>query len=594
MLLTLLSEGLGIFSKIEPLTFSVAWLAVIILLVISIYAIRLKWNVTVDPFHCSIQHLSRWWFGITVVIAVLCMILLITGLIAPPNNTDSLRYHMPRILHWVQNKSLEHYPTACQPQLWNPIWSELSILNSRLFLGSDRLANSSQWIAMVLSLLGVTQIAKLFDANPKGQLVTAVFALSIPMGILQATSTQTDYVTALWLVVTGLLVVLSKHRELHAYEKLLLGVTLGLGGLTKAIFYPYVFPLMIWYMLPRFSKIHWTRLLLELAGLSSIVILLNLGYFGRNIKTFGHPLGGPEWIQTHAASLENPGSWLGNPVQHIALNFVTPSETINEQVDEILMRFRKLIGFTNGEFRRIWSWNHEDLAGNPFHFAIAAVQIALLLSVKKWRQNRLILQYLITVLGAFFVFGVMIKVYPYAVRHHLSFLILFSPLLGVGLSTLWKGRLALPLAIGLLVSAMPYVLLNRSRPLIGWKPRTMTSSIFLEESQVILFANWMGLRADYVEVAKAQLATSCYQVGLQIDSHDLEYLIWWLLQAPESGYRLEATSTLSRLDSYLDPSFEPCAVICTICDDMASIGDLLLVLSTENVSLYVDSTLDVP
>jgi hypothetical protein len=90
------------------------------------------------------------------------------------------------------------------------------------------------------------------------------------------------------------------------------------------------------------------------------------------------------------------------------------------------------------------------------------------------------------------------------------------------------------------------------------------------------------------------MATSCTQIGLQIDSHDLEYPIWWLLQAPDSDYHLEATRTLSRLDRYLDPSYEPCALICTTCNGKPEIGDFTLMLRTESDSLYMDSTLVAP
>ena len=38
-----------------------------------------------------------------------------------------------------------------------------------------------------------------------------------------------------------------------------------------------------------------------------------------------------------------------------------------------------------------------------------------------------------------------------------------------------------------------------------------------------------------------------------------------MLGAPENGMRLEILDPLSASSRYLDPNFDPCAVICTIC-----------------------------
>jgi hypothetical protein len=47
-------------------------------------------------------------------------ILCIQGIIYPPNNWDSLTYHMGRIPHWIVQKSLDTFPTHIYRQIYSP------------------------------------------------------------------------------------------------------------------------------------------------------------------------------------------------------------------------------------------------------------------------------------------------------------------------------------------------------------------------------------------------------------------------------------------------------------------------------------------
>src|SRR6185436_4583982 len=69
------------------------------------------------------------------------------ALLAPPNNWDSMTYHMPRVAHWAQAGSVAHYPTHILRQLWLGPWAEFGILHLYVLAGGDRLANLVQWLA---------------------------------------------------------------------------------------------------------------------------------------------------------------------------------------------------------------------------------------------------------------------------------------------------------------------------------------------------------------------------------------------------------------------------------------------------------------
>jgi hypothetical protein len=74
---------------------------------------------------------------------------------------------------------------------------------------------------------------------------------------------------------------------------------------------------------------------------------------------------------------------------------------------------------------------------------------------------------------------------------------------------------------------------------------------------------------------------------LRIDSGHLEYLFWWLLQAPQSGIRIESIYYPERLASLADPSFRPCAILCTICGDRQRLHGLPLAAHDPDLSVFI-------
>ena len=131
-------------------------------------------------------------------------------------------------------------------------------------------------------------------------------------------------------------------------------------------------------------------------------------------------------------------------------------------------------------------------------------------------------------------------------------------------------------AFFLVLAAVPYVLLNNTRPLVGTRPRTRVESVLRAPAVDLLFAHVPEQESAYLAAADMIRAALCRAVGLDIPPSQLEYLIWWVLDAPQSGIRIETLSSSPLLERYLDPSFRPCAVICASCAGQAEWGGLPL------------------
>ncbi len=391
-------ETLNLLNAISEIWLGFAWGAAFLGIV---WIIRRSGShrLAYQAFRQSHQRIP--WLGVLVFfgMGIIVVALLIIAIISPANNADSLLYHMTRVMHWAQNRSLDHYPTAYHHQLMMPPWAEMAILTLRTLWGNDRFANLVQWFSMVGSAVGVSALAAMLGARFRGQLLAAVFALSIPMGVLQATSTQNDYVVAFWLVCLAYFVLLSKKRPLDSVEKLIMAGAVGLGILTKVTFYIYALPWLAWFLFSQNFRANRRRLVFELVVMTLIVVTLNLGYWSRNLSTYGTPFGPGDFVRSFAATeifppeasasrdpsiskncTEPSVPWriYSAEVKMIGRNLITPSNTINQWFRERMAEFPCAFGSNYTTTMTGAIWNHEDTAGNFLHTGLVGFSLVLL------------------------------------------------------------------------------------------------------------------------------------------------------------------------------------------------------------------------
>ena len=60
---------------------------------------------------------------------IIILPLFLLAMYIPPNNWDSMAYHLPRVEHWIQNKNIYPYPTNIVRQILSPPLSEYIITN---------------------------------------------------------------------------------------------------------------------------------------------------------------------------------------------------------------------------------------------------------------------------------------------------------------------------------------------------------------------------------------------------------------------------------------------------------------------------------
>jgi len=554
-----------------------------------------------------IQRLRWDWFNVLagMLLGLILALLFVVAVLSPPNNNDSLLYHMTRVVHWAQNTSLGHYATAFTPQLFHPIYAELLILHGRLIWGNDRLANLVQWAAMCGSLIGIAGITALLKGKKAARWLAVAFAASVPIGVLEATSTQNDYVTAFWYVAFLFFVILSLRRALTFQEMLCMGLALGLGMLTKMTFYLYAFPVLVFFCVRSLMVAHQRgKAIVELILIGTMAALLNLGYWSRNFITFGSVFGSREYIAYRIISL-GPGALLGGLARNLAQNLAMPNEQVTASMVNGLKRAFAPVDPTMKIFDLEFAWNHENLAGNPVHLMLAFSAFVIVFLRKQLRANRLLCTYLLLTIASYLTLGYGIYDF-FGVRFQLPAFIAWAVPFGIVSESLVERSRVWPVAMTLLLflMALPWLLFNRTRPVIAMRdssdPLTIpclagctAESVLIAPPTRVMFAGKLVLEEPYVQATNALKETGCRSVGLYLDSHDLEYLFWWLLEAPQSGIRLETLHAVPETERYLDPAYQPCAVLCTLCRQGNQIQDQFYGLDlvgdySGRVQLYVD------
>ena len=126
------------------------------------------------------------------------------------------------------------------------------------------------------------------------------------------------------------------------------------------------------------------------------------------------------------------------------------------------------------------------------------------------------------------------------------------------------------------------------RPVIGHVPwPTRVESVFTAKKQDLLFAINPGARDAYEQITQRITAEECKKVGLSFYRNNLEYQIWYLLDAPQSGIVIQHLVSRSEFDRYKDSDFEPCAVVCTDCDSLPEEYKLPIFYNYGHIRLFL-------
>jgi len=135
---------------------------------------------------------------IVVVIGYVVLAYLI--LVVPPNNNDSMLVHLVRVGYWLQHGSFTPWNSIIERQVIYPYNAQIVLLWTILFQGSDLFAAFLQFFSVLFTALGIYCIGREIGGSRFQASMVALFYLTFPQVILQATTTQDDLVITCFLI----------------------------------------------------------------------------------------------------------------------------------------------------------------------------------------------------------------------------------------------------------------------------------------------------------------------------------------------------------------------------------------------------------
>jgi len=596
---TIITEALSIFNWVTFWGLIGAWSFILLAASLLLFFNRNKFENLTSLIPAIRIQLCPW---VTTSIIGILLIVFTIGIIAiksPPNNYDAMAYHMSRVMHWIQNRNINHYPTSIQRQLFLQPWSEYAILQFQLLSQSDRLANLVQWFSVFGSIIGVSVLARIFGAEIRGQVLSSVFASTLPMAILQGSSTQNDAVVGFW-VICFIVAFLQLIENESISNSIYVGLSLGLAFFTKATAYIYCFPIVVMFgflWIRKYKKLY----IKSLVVIFTLVLATNINFLMRNYITYGNPLG-PQWkVKSFETEFLNETysipSTISNLVRNISIHLGTMYPRTNTQIENFIRSIHKHIGFDPDDERTTWmlteysviplSFN-EDLAGNPIHFWLVAISMVFALFMK---NGRLVKLYILSILLIIIIFSVLLKWQLFHSRLHLPIFFISSPLFGYVFSDRVIREVYIAykvIVIFLFLSAIPWIFRSEYRPLVGEK------SIFLQPRHSQLFMGLEDNENAYINTAKFITKTECSKFGLILWPNDMEYPFWALIRDfSESDYKITHIHVNNESRIYRDELHETdmsCIIVDTtgVIDKSINNGqkEYKLLLTEKHINVY--------
>lgn len=498
---------------------------------------------------------------------VLAAINAIAAYQTPPNNWDSMVYHLPRVMHWLRNGSVNFYATHIQRQLFLSPGIETFFLHWIGLTGSDQWVNFFGILVWLGGAILASLLAKEFRANPRAQGLAALLCLAIPTSILQAGTPKNDLLVGFW-ILAAILCGIQYLKAPTWLNSAQLGAAIGLALFTKNTAVVLLAPFVIWFIVRGFRQQPAWKFIQHGLLVTLMVALLVTPHLVRTAELYGSPLGPPEETAYYRNQVLGVRVLVSNTVRNLSMHFRGPAGW-NDVLRQGIQGLHTLIGINPSDPRTTWQGYrfdvyplrfNEDEIGAPLQVGLFVLAVVLLAVSKPAAQTetRRLRLFALLIVAAFLLFSGVLRWQLWQVRLLNPLVILACVVAALVMERKFPRWLIQAVLVLVLALGSVSIWQNPTKPL----PGLYDYHIFNLKRPLMMIYD-LSLQPDYMAAIEALNADlRCNQIGLVADNADWEYPFWVFVDV-ENGQaaRVEHVLVENQSRRLLADAFEPCAVL---------------------------------
>jgi hypothetical protein len=403
------------------------------------------------------------------VILLYLLPLLFLSATVPPNNFDAHSYHLTRIIEWLGNQNINHYPTRHNQQLYHNVFAEYMVMHTFLLSESDTFSGMVQFMASLGSIAACSLVTHQLGGSLRVQILSAIMLITLPIAVLESTSVQVDYI-ACFFFISFLYFGYEAIQDPKSNSLLAMAVSLAFGAFSKYTIFMFSLPFCLYFGIQFFRK-------RGLLGSTRIFVFFIVALFVvfapfmfRNYELFGNILSPVEGSGIEAEKLSvgeiSFRNTISGVVKNIGLHIGLPfngynlyMERLVEQVHQLLLVNINPVGMDLFSVRFVL---HEDMAPNTIHLALLAVSLLGLIFVKghgrlKW--------FAFCACMGLAIFSTLMVFQLWSSRTHMPFFAMGCIISAIILDH-FLNKKAGYVALLLIITSLAFVFSNPSKPLL--------------------------------------------------------------------------------------------------------------------------------
>ena len=488
-----------------------------------------------------------------------------------PYNWDSMTYHLPRIFHWLQNGTVEHYATNIGRQAASPVLG--AFVNLHVYAmsgGNDIFVNLLQSISFLSSGILVYAIAERIGCSRKYCYIASMLFYSMPIAFAESFTTQVDNFACFWMLCFSYLLLgfIDTQEEIVLSPKTtfriaVLSLDVAFGYLTKPSIGFGILIMLFWLFITvvkRRNRVVPLVVYFFLAGI--IIICMVMPESIRNLSTY----------QALASQETGQRQLIGSGHErYIAVNFVKnftynmPTVWIYNSTDLVwkyVMRFSRFLGVDidnpaisedGREFQVRDPQNYDNSSAvNPILIWLLVICVILFIFYncrKKWVGTKN--QYFIVAGISFCVFCAVLRWEPFVSRYMISYFAVLCPALAGQLELffsnckIWKDKVE-----SNFIAILCFLCCTEIIGMIYYH-----GEIALEQTEDNgYFVTRKEIAESYVQLAEMLNQENYQNIGLLTGGDSYEYPLTVMLK---NYVRIEHVNVENETGKYEDSNFIP-------------------------------------